>query len=93
MTHRHKIARITWDDSNGFSGWTSESSLDNGARGINHIESIGIVMKSNRTHITISTSVTGVGASMAPLTIPRCAIKQLKYLRGSVARPTARKEK
>ena len=77
-----KIAKVEWEDSFGLFGiWNSRESVEELRPSI--ITTVGFVVKEEKSHMTLTASVTqGESSDMqGPICIPRRAIKKVTVLR------------
>ena len=76
--HKHKVVMVDWVDSSGSAGWRSPEEVEEISL---KVQSVGILIASYKHQIVISHSVDlNAGSVYGTFSIPRCAIKRLRYL-------------
>ena len=76
-----KAVKITWIDSQEITHWHHKSDIED-ALGCSLIESIGHVVKENKTYISIAGHISSdKDSSMCGvMSIPKCSIKEIKEI-------------
>jgi len=75
---KHKAIYLEWDDARGRNGWFSNDEILNGPF---TIKTIGYLVKEDRTHITVTTSISKSDYKVDPLTIPKSTILKRRNIK------------
>jgi hypothetical protein len=75
---KRKVARVTWIDSFRTYGWCPEGEVKDGEEDL--IESIGIVVNDYKKSIVLSTSISRHTNFIDMITIPKIAVRKIRYI-------------
>ena len=74
-----KLVLVEWVDSSFMQGWMHKSVIKN--HSASKIASVGILANNTKDHVTIVQSMSNKDDRGDGITIPKCAISRIRYLR------------